>query len=128
MILRRVWAWISWPVRRVGRARLRTKLALSLSVAALLPMLIVASLASGVVLGNLEQGLRSDAERQLEVGLNLTLRSVERLGDDAVRLASDAELAAAIPKGEAAVGEVLARAAPHLPSALVQVHGVDAAP
>jgi two-component system, NtrC family, sensor kinase len=117
-----------WPARRIGRARLRTKLALSLSVAALLPMLVVASLASGVVLGNLEAGLRSDAERQLEVGLNLTLRSVERLGDDAVRLASDAELAAAIPRGEAVVNEVLARVAPHLPSALVQVHGVDGRP
>ncbi|HUQ05900.1 MAG TPA: ATP-binding protein [Kofleriaceae bacterium] len=116
---------LAWPVRRVGRARLRTKLALSLSVAALLPMLVVASLASGVVLGNLESGLTGDAERQLEVGLNLTLRSVERLGDDAVRLGSDQSLAAAIPRGETVVGEVLAAAAPHLPSSLVQVLGPD---
>jgi two-component system NtrC family sensor kinase len=123
--LRAVLAALTWPVRRVGRARLRTKLALSLSVAALLPMLVVASLASGVVLGNLESGLTGDAERQLEVGLNLTLRSVERLGDDAVRLGSDQTLAAGIPRGEAVVGEVLAAAAPHLPSSLVQVLGPD---
>ncbi len=119
---------LTWPIRRVGRARLRTKLALSLSVAALLPMLIVALLASGVVLGNLERGLESDVERQLEVGLNLTLRSVERLGDDAVRLGSDQTLAAAIPRGEAVVGEVLASVAPHLPSSLVQVLGADGHP
>jgi signal transduction histidine kinase/HAMP domain-containing protein len=109
----------------VGRARLRQKLTLGLSVAALLPMLVVASLASGVVLGSLERGLRNDVERQLGVGLNLTLRNIERLGDDTVRLASDEELAHAVPAGEAAVAEVLARAAPHLPSALVQVFAID---
>jgi signal transduction histidine kinase len=124
-VLRGVLRALSWPVRRVGRARLRTKLALSLSVAALLPMLVVASLASGVVLGNLESGLAGDAERQLEVGLNLTLRSVERFGDDAVRLGSNQSLAAAIPRGETVVGEVLASEAPHLPSSLVQVLGPD---
>ena len=119
---------LTWPARRIGRARLRTKLALSLSVAALLPMLVVASLASGVVLGNLERGLAGDADRQLEVGLNLTLRSVERLGDDAVRLASDQALAAAISRGEEVVGEVLASSAPHLPSSRVQVLGADGHP
>ena len=45
---------VAWPVRRVRRARLRVKLALTLSVAALVPMLLVAVLASGVVFGNLE--------------------------------------------------------------------------
>jgi two-component system NtrC family sensor kinase len=124
-VLRGLLRALSWPVRRVGRARLRTKLALSLSVAALLPMLVVASLASGVVLGNLESGLAGDAERQLEVGLNLTLRSVERFGDDAVRLGSNQSLAAAIPRGEAVVGEILAAESPHLPSSLVQVLGPD---
>ncbi len=110
-----------WPVARIARMRLRTKLALSMSVAALLPMLVVASLASGVVLGNLEGGLERDGRRQLDVGLNLTLRSFERVGDDAVRLGSNHELAAAIPRGEAVVSEVLAQLAPHLPSSLVQV-------
>jgi len=115
----------SWPLRRIAGARLRTKLALALSVAALLPMLVVASLASGVVLGSLDRDLRQDVERQLEVGQNLTLRAVERLGEDAVRLASDDALARAVPGGEAPVHDVIARAAPHLPSALVQVFSLD---
>ncbi|MBK9032437.1 MAG: HAMP domain-containing protein [Myxococcales bacterium] len=119
---------LTWPIRRVAEARLRQKIALALSVAALLPMLVVASLASGVVLGSLDRGLRDDVERQLEVGLNLTLRAVERLGEDAVRLAADEELATAIPQGEAAVHEVIARASPHLPSSLVQVFALDGRP
>ena len=40
------------------------------------------------VLGTLDRGLRSETERQLGVGLNLVLRTVERLGDDAVRLST----------------------------------------
>jgi len=116
---------LRWPVARLARARLRTKLALSLSIAALLPMLGVASLASGVVLGSLERGLTDDVERQLDVALNLSLRTVERLGDDTAQLAADVELAAAVSRGEAAVADVLARAAPHLPSALIQVLAPD---
>ncbi len=119
---------LSWPVRRLARTRLRTKLALSLSVAALLPMLIVASLASGVVLGTLERGLKDDVQRQLDVALNLGLRAVERLGDDAVQLASDGDLARAVPLGETAVIDVLARTAPHVPSALIQVMTADGRP
>jgi len=121
----RAWRIVRWPVARLGRARLRQKLALSLSLAALLPMLVVVSLASGVVLGSLERGLTNDVRRQLEVGLNLSLRTLERVGDDAVRLASEDALANAVPVGDTAVAEVLSRAAPHLPSALVQVFGVD---
>ncbi|MBP8807546.1 MAG: GAF domain-containing protein [Kofleriaceae bacterium] len=116
---------LAWPVRRIARTRLRTKLALALSVAALLPMLVVASLASGVVLGSLDRGLQRDVERQLAVGLNLTLRAVERQGVDAVELAGHDELAAAVGQGEAAVREVLARAAPYLPSSVVQVFAAD---
>ena len=124
-LVRALWRVVRWPVVRIGRARLRQKLALSLSVAALLPMLVVASLASGVVLGSLERGLTNDVQRQLEVGLNLSLRNLERIADDAVQLAAEPELAAALPAGDAAVSDVLSRAAPHLPSALVQIFAVD---
>jgi signal transduction histidine kinase/HAMP domain-containing protein len=123
--IRGVGEGLAWPVRRIARARLRTKLALALTVAALLPMLVVASLASGVVLGSLDRGLQSDVQRQLDVGLNLTLRAVERLGEDAVRLAASRDLAEAVPRGEAAIHEVVAQRAPQLPSALVQVFSRD---
>ncbi len=126
--LRGLGAGLAWPARRIARARLRTKLALALTVAALLPMLVVASLASGVVLGSLDRGLQSDVQRQLDVGLNLTLRAVERLGEDAVRLAANPELADAVPRGAAAIHEVVAQRAAYLPSALVQVLSRDGLP
>ncbi len=112
---------VTWPVRRVKRARLRVKLALTLSVAALVPMLLVAVLASGVVFGNLEGSLRQDTRRQLDVGLNLTLRSIERIGHEAMRLAGQRELPAAIVAGPEATADVLARIGPYLPAALVQI-------
>ena len=64
------------------RLRLRTKLVVAMVFAALVPVGIVALLATGVILSSLEGGLREDADRQLTVGLHLVLRSVERLGDE----------------------------------------------
>ncbi len=83
--------------RRLGaspqlRLQLRTKLVVAMAFAALVPVLVVALLATGVILSSLEAGLREDADRQLTVGINLILRSVERLGDEAVQLAESAEL------------------------------------
>jgi two-component system NtrC family sensor kinase len=108
-------------VRRFGRMRLRYKLALSLSLAALVPVAVVAAVAAGVVLAGLERGLRDDTQRQLEVGLNLVLRSVERLGDDTVRLSTSGDLSRAMAAGGAATGELIARMAPQLPSARIQI-------
>ena len=104
-----------------GRMRLRHKLALSLSLAALVPVATVAAVAISVVLGTLERGLRDDTRRQLEVGLNLVLRAVERFGDDTVQLSTSGDLARAMAQGDDAVADFLARQAPHLPSARVQV-------
>jgi two-component system, NtrC family, sensor kinase len=113
---------LGWLVRRIGRMRLRYKLALSLSLAALVPVAVVAAVAAGVVLAGLDRGLRDDTRRQLEVGLNLVLRAVERLGDDTVRLSMSGDLSRALGSGSAgAVGELLARMAPQLPSARVQI-------
>ena len=116
---------LGWPLRRLRRARLRYKLALSLVVAALVPMLLVAALASSVVFGNLEGSLDQDARRQLAVGLNLTLRSIERLGHEATRLAGQRELPAAIEAGPEATRDVLARVSQYLPAALVQIADRD---
>ena len=68
------------------RLRLRSKLVVAMAFAALVPVMIVALLATGVILSSLERGLRDDADRQLTVGLNLVLRSVERLSDETVQL------------------------------------------
>ncbi len=118
---------LTWPLRRLRRVRVRlgARLALSLSVAALVPMLLVAVLASGVVFGNLEGSLDQDARRQLDVGLNLTLRAIERLGHEATRLAGQRELPAALAAGPAATADVLDRIGPYLPAALVQIADRD---
>lgn len=106
---------------RLPALRLRHKLAISLSIAALLPVVVAAWVSVSTVLRGLERGLRDQTDRQLAVGMNLVLRQVERLGDDAVRLASEPGLAGAIERGPAAVQRAIERASPHLPAALVQL-------
>ena len=102
------------------RLKLRTKLAVAMLFAALVPAVIVALLATGVILSSLETGLREDADRQLMVGLNLILRSIERLGDETVQLAESAELGAALPSPPALDGW-LAHESSHVPSARLQL-------
>ena len=62
------------------RLRLRHKLAASLVIAALLPVLVAYWVGASVVLRGLERGLRAETEKQLSVGINLLLRDIERLG------------------------------------------------
>ncbi len=102
------------------RLRLRTKLVVAMAIAALVPVLVVALLATGVILSSLETSLREDADRQLMVGLNLILRSVERLGDATVQLAETNELAAALGH-PAALDAWIAHEAVHVPSARLQL-------
>ncbi|MGH9884906.1 MAG: cache domain-containing protein, partial [bacterium] len=102
------------------RLRLRTKLVVAMAFAALVPVLVVALLATGVILSSLETSLREDADRQLGVGLNLILRSVERLGDETVQLAEATELAPALHE-PAALEAWLAHASAHAPSARLQL-------
>jgi len=85
------------PVPKL-RLRLRTKLVVAMVFAALVPVLIVALLATSVILSSLEAGLREDSERQLTVGLSLVLRAVERLGDECTRLSESDELATALKR------------------------------
>jgi signal transduction histidine kinase len=106
------------------RLKLRTKLVVAMALAALVPVAIVATIATGVILSSLEAGLREDADRQLTVGLNLILRSVERLGDETVQLAESSDLTAAMRTGPQALEAWFARDGAHVPSARVQL--VDA--
>ncbi len=90
------------PTPPTLRLRLRTKLVVAMVFAALVPVGIVALLATGVILSSLEGGLREDADRQLTVGLNLVLRSVERLGDECVQLSESRRLASALAENDLA--------------------------
>jgi signal transduction histidine kinase len=101
------------------RLRLRTKLVVAMAFAALVPVLIVALLATGVILSSLEASLREDADRQLGVALNLILRSVERLGDETIQLAESSELPGKLDKE--ALEAWLAHEAAHVPSARLQL-------
>jgi signal transduction histidine kinase len=103
------------------RLKLRTKLVVAMVFAALVPVVIVASIATGVILTNLEAGLREDADRQLTVGLNLILRQVERLGDEAVQLSESGELAVAIDGTQTVLETWLSREAVHVPSSRLQL-------
>jgi len=111
------------------RLKLRSKLVVAMVFAALVPVVIVASLATGVILSSLEGELRDDADRQLDVGLNLVLRSVERLSDETVQLSESTELIAALesqaPSGGgeplAAIERWIAHEAVHIPSARLQL-------
>ena len=107
--------------RRLPRLRLRHKLAVSLSIAALLPVLVASSVAVSVVLRGLDIGLVEETDRQRDVGVNLVLRHVERVGQAAVRLSSHAELVRAMRLGVGEVDEVLEEESRHMPSGLIQV-------
>src|SRR5262249_39122720 len=112
---------VGGTMRFLERLRLGHKLALSLSMAALLPVAAAAVVSVSIVLRGLERGLAEQTTRQLRVGMNLVLRTVERLGGDAQRLASTPGLGAAVGQGEPARGGVLTRELPPLPSAMVRV-------
>ena len=106
------------------RLRLRSKLVVAMAFAALVPVVGVALLATGVILSSLEAGLREDADRQLGVGLNLILRSVERLGDETVQLAETSDLVSRLDR-PAELEAWFANEAPHVPSSRLQL--IDAA-
>jgi signal transduction histidine kinase len=103
------------------RFRLKHKVAISLSVAALLPVAIAAWVAVSIVLRGLDAGLMDQTDRQLSIGLSLMLRNVQRFGQDAVRLSRVHSLGQAVAGGPAAVAEALRPEMVHLPSCLVQV-------
>lgn len=102
--------------------RLRHKLAISLVVAALLPVLVAYWVGASVVLRGLERGLQAETEKQLSVGLNLLLRDIERLGHEATRLSARPNLSDALKEeGGADLKQVLDDEAQHLPATLIQV-------
>jgi two-component system NtrC family sensor kinase len=103
------------------RLRMRTKLVAAMVFAALVPVVIVALLATRVILSSLETGLREDAHRQLTVGLNLVLRAVERLGDETVQLSESSDLVTAVHDGPAALDHWLSTQKTHIPSSRLQL-------
>ncbi|MBP9088505.1 MAG: HAMP domain-containing protein [Kofleriaceae bacterium] len=103
------------------RIRLRSRLVFAMALAALLPVLVVAVVATQAIFSSLERGLRSDADRQLSVATNLLLRQLERLGDEAAQIANSSDLPLAMRHGGRELDGWLAHATKEMPSAVLQI-------
>jgi signal transduction histidine kinase len=79
----------SWPRLHFS---LRAKLAVALAAAALLPLVLVSAVWIQVSLGRQERGLMEQTRQTAEIALNLFLRHVQRVSQEASRLAADPEL------------------------------------
>ena len=91
------------------RLKVGHKLALALAFAALLPLAFAGFAAVRLVLGTLESGLAAQTDRQLEIGLNLLLRAIEGIGEDAAQLAALPALAEGIAEGATATQALIER-------------------
>ena len=111
-----------------GRLRLRYKLGLILSLAALLPVAVVSTVAMWLVISGLESGVQQQTDRTLRVGLNLVLAHFKDGFESGARLAESGDLAAALIDRKAPAGaieEVLSRVEEQLPEGLVEVANAD---
>ncbi|MCP4444844.1 MAG: GAF domain-containing protein [Myxococcales bacterium] len=106
------------------RLRLRHKLAASLVIAALLPVLVAYWVGASVLLRGLERGLRAETEKQLSVGLNLLLRDIERLGHEATHLSSRGALVASLSGDQGELLSALFVESQNIHDALIQVSDV----
>jgi two-component system, NtrC family, sensor kinase len=105
--------------------RLQAKLVVAMSLAALLPVVVVTLVATQTIFSSLDRGIRSDADRQLLVANNLLLRAAERLGDQSVQLANTSDLAPAMKKSSVELEAWLARTTVDTVSAVVQIISRD---
>ena len=71
------------PVGLFGYLRLRHKLALMLTIAALLPVLGASTVAMRLVLAGLKSGVHTQTERTMRVALNLVLANVKEVFEEA---------------------------------------------
>jgi signal transduction histidine kinase/HAMP domain-containing protein len=71
---------------------LKTKLAVTLGAAALIPLGLVSAVALRVSLGRLDRSLSVQSRQNAQIALNLLLRQVQRISRDASHMAADPEL------------------------------------
>ena len=109
------------PEGLLGALRLRHKLGLMLSIAALLPVLGASTVAIRLVLAGLKSGARAQTERTMRVALNLMLTHVKDVFEDTVRLSETAGLSDLLHLDPASTGELLARRESSMIPSLVQV-------
>ncbi len=93
----------------IGRLRLRHKLGLVIVIASLAPVLIGASLATRLVLGNLRAGVRVQTERTMRVALNLLISRVKEVFEDTIRISAIPELPDLLFLDPESIKDLLAR-------------------
>ena len=109
------------PEGLLGHLRLRHKLGLMLTTAALLPVLGASTVAIRLVLNGLKSGSRAQTERTMRVALNLVLTHVKEVFEGTVRLSEAAGLSDLLQLDPASTGELLARRENQMLPGLVQV-------
>ncbi|MEO6952691.1 MAG: GAF domain-containing protein, partial [Polyangia bacterium] len=97
------------PVGFFGRLRLRHKLALLITLAAVAPISVAALLATRLVVQNLRAGVRAQTERTLRVALNLVISRVKDVFEETNRIAALPELPDLLFLDPASIKEMLAR-------------------
>jgi signal transduction histidine kinase/HAMP domain-containing protein len=108
-----------WGV--LASMRLRQKLTLILSIAALLPVAIASTVAVRLVLDGLESGVRAQTDRTLRVALNLVLGNVKDVFESARRFSEEPALSQLLGTKPEDVNDFLAAHSDQLPQGLVEV-------
>ena len=111
----------SLPVSAVMRRRgLRRRLAAVLIVAALGPVIAVSVVAVALIFSSVEQGIRFEAERGLQVARGLFLQQVQQLAAGAAALGDDPALLRAQAAAPASVRQRLGELSLNMPNALFE--------
>jgi len=109
------------PVGFFGYLRLRHKLGLMLTIAALLPVLGASTVAMRLVLAGLKSGVRTQTERTMRVALNLVLANVKEVFEEAIRLSEQAGLSDLLLLDPQSTGELLQHKESQLLPGLVEI-------
>jgi signal transduction histidine kinase len=113
------------PEGLFGHLRLRHKLGIILTVAALLPVLGASTVAIRLVLAGLKSGARAQAERTMRVALNLVLTHVKDVFENTIRLSETAGLSDLLVLDPQSTDELLARKEDQLMPGLVEIADAD---
>ncbi|MGZ3408005.1 MAG: GAF domain-containing protein, partial [Polyangia bacterium] len=109
------------PVGFFGYLRLRHKLALMLTIAALLPVLGASTVAMRLVLAGLKSGVHTQTERTMRVALNLVLSNVKEVFEETIRLSEQAGLSDLLLLDPQSTGELLQHKDLQLMPGLVEI-------
>jgi two-component system, NtrC family, sensor kinase len=106
------------PLRRRG---LRRRVTAALVVAALVPVIAVSLVAIALIFSSVEQGIKFEAERGLQVARGLFLQQVQRIATGAAAVGEDGALLRALERRPSDVRQRLGELSYAQPTALLEV-------